>query len=105
MKTLESFTKKNKPQRRTSKLRKFENEIRELYKKGYRVEQIKEFLETRGVKITTRHIWNFLKLNKILSTEKFSFKNPVAPKNKNETILNEDGEELNFLKLKEIVKG
>jgi len=82
MKTLESFTKKNKPKRRTSKLKKFENEIRELYKKEYRVEQIQEFLEKNGIKVARSYLYEFLKLNKTLSTEKFSFKNPVAPKSK-----------------------
>ena len=82
MKTLESFTKKNKPKRRTSKLKKFENEIHNLYQQGYKVEQIQEFLEKRGIKVKIWGIYKFLKLNKTLSTEKFSFKNPVAPKSK-----------------------
>ena len=79
MKTLESFTKKVEPKRRKSKLAKFEKEIHELYSKGYKVEQIQEFLKLNGVSADRSYIFKFLKLNKNLNTKKFSFKNPPAP--------------------------
>jgi len=79
MKTLESFVKKIEPKRRKSKLAKFEKEIKELYNKGYRVEQIQEFLKLNGVSADRSYIFKFLKLNKNLNTKKFSFKNPPAP--------------------------
>ena len=82
MKTLESFTKKVEPKRRQSKLKKYEKEIRELYAKGYRVEQIKDFLKDNKVEVEIWGIYKFLKLNKNLNTKNFSFKNP-APKKHN----------------------
>ena len=60
MKTLDSFMKKVEPKRRVSKLKKFENEIFELYDNGYRVSQIKDFLFENGIKISKQRIWAFL---------------------------------------------
>ena len=60
MKTLDSFMKKVEPKRRVSKLKKFENEIFELYDKGYKVSQIKDFLFENGIKIQKRRIWAFI---------------------------------------------
>ena len=60
MKTLDSFMKKVEPKRRVSKLKKFENEIFELYDNGYRVSQIKDFLFENGINIQKRRIWDFI---------------------------------------------
>ena len=65
MKTLESFLKKNLPMRRKSKLAEFKNEIFELYSRGFKVEQIQEFLIDNGVKkISKQAIYDFLNKNK-----------------------------------------
>ena len=82
MKTLESFTKKVEPKRRTSKLKKYENEIKKLYIQGYRVEQIQDFLKLNGVSADRSYVFKFLKLNKNLSTQNFSFKNPAWTRSK-----------------------
>jgi len=107
MKTLESFTKKVKPQRRKSKLQPYEKEIRELYAEGYRVEQIQEFLETNGIKASVRGIRWFLKLNRTLNNKKFSFKNPAAPKSKigNEKKENRKKDSISFQEIKKLIKG
>jgi len=52
--------KKVEPKRRVSKLKKFENEIFELYDNGYRVSQIKDFLFVNGIKISKQRIWAFI---------------------------------------------
>lgn len=77
MKTLDDFFKKNEPKRRVSKLKKFETEILELYKKGYRVQQIQEFLLKNDVSVTIDTI-NKFKRN--LSKKNSSLK---IPKNQN----------------------
>ena len=101
MKTLESFMKKNKGERRQSKLEPYKKEIITLYKKSYKVEQIQEFLEKNGIQVSLRYIYKFLKQN--LSTKKFSFKNPAALKNKNETI-SQVSDNVSFQNLKKMIK-
>jgi len=78
MKTLDSFTRKIKPNRRKSKLVKFEKEIHELYKNGYQVEQIQEFLKKNEIQVSLSYIWRFLKLNKNLDKKSFSLKTPTS---------------------------
>jgi len=78
MKTLDSFTKKIKPNRRKSKLVKFEKEIHKLYQSGYRVEQIQNFLNKNGIQVSSSYIWRFLKLNKNLNIKSFSLQTPTS---------------------------
>ena len=78
MKTLNSFLKKEKPNRRKSKLIKFKKEIYELYKIGYRVEQIQYFLNKNGIQVISSYIWRFLKLNKNLNIKSFSLQTPTS---------------------------
>ena len=76
MKPLEKFKANSPPQRRVSTIQKFKDEILELYKEDYKVEQIQDFLLQNGVKITTRRIYQFLKKN--LNNQNSSLRTPAA---------------------------
>jgi len=78
MKTLDSFIKKTPPKKRVSQLKPFTNEILELYKQGYQVEQIQNFLAKNGVKKKPITIYKFLKNNKNQEAKNFSIKTPVT---------------------------
>jgi len=60
MKSLDSFKKAVEPKRRTSKLKKFKDEIFELYESGYKIAQIQEFLAQNNCKISKSRIWDFI---------------------------------------------
>jgi len=64
MKTLDDFVKNNTPNRRKSALEAFSTEIMELYAKGFKVEQIHEFLKANSIKISKRRIWDFIAKSK-----------------------------------------
>lgn len=70
MKELEDFCNKNTPDRRTSRLKPFEEQILHLYDKGYKVETIQEWLkDKKNVDVTVDAI-NKFKRN--LSKKNFS---------------------------------
>lgn len=79
MKSLDSFLKKYKPQKkRKSKLRPFKNEIFELFEQDYQIKFIQIFLRSKNVVVAESTIYHFLK------TEKKDFKSspPIKPKSK-----------------------
>lgn len=75
MKPLEKFKSREPPKRRTSRLKKYETEILQLYNEGYQVEQIQEFLSLHGIKVSVRAI-NKFKQN--LSTKNSSLQTPSS---------------------------
>jgi DNA-binding transcriptional MerR regulator len=83
MKTLESFLKNRKPDRRSSNLKEFENEINQLYETGFKIETIQEFLKANGVKkgISQRNIYKFISKNPAATPVAASAKKPDYIKN------------------------
>ena len=81
MKTLDDFCNKHPPNRRVSKLKQFQNEILELYDKDYQVEQIQEWLKTKGISVSVDAI-NKFKRN--LKSKNSFLQNPSGA-GKNET--------------------
>jgi alanyl-tRNA synthetase len=82
VKTLEKFMAQSPPDRRTSKLKKYQNEILELYDRGYRVETVQEFLKAQGVNVSVRAINKFKQnLRKTASLQTTS--GEAAPKKNN----------------------
>ncbi len=59
MKNLEKFKATTPPQRRVSRLKKYADEILQLYTDGYQVEQIQEFLQTQGITVSVDAINKF----------------------------------------------
>ncbi len=83
MKTLENFLLKHPPNRRISKLKKYEKEIRKLYDENYKVEQIQEFLNLKDIEVTIDAIYRFLrKKSTEVSTFKKDEENTPSPKSK-----------------------
>ena len=64
MKTLESFMKNCKPNKRVSCLSNFKDEIMSLYFENYTVQQILEFLKSNKVQISRAALYNFINKNK-----------------------------------------
>lgn len=64
MKTLDQWCKQNEPKRRKSKLNAFDDEIIELYNKGYQIEQIQDFLKSQKIIVSVRGIRKYLKSRK-----------------------------------------
>lgn len=83
MKPLENFFIKNPPKKRVSKLKKYENEIMEMYEKNYKVEQIQEFLKTQNVEISIAGIYKFLERQEVSdATQIATVQNDKKPTNK-----------------------
>jgi len=84
MKPLENFLKKNPPQKRVSKLKEYENEIMEMHKKNYKIEQIQEFLKTQDVQISIAAIYKFFQKirNKVPAAKTEAVQNLGKPQNK-----------------------
>jgi hypothetical protein len=59
MKPLEKFKATSPPKRRVSRLKKYTDEILELYNNGYQVEQIQEFLRAQGIIVSVDAINKF----------------------------------------------
>lgn len=87
MKPLENFFIKNPPKKRVSKLKKYENEIMEMYEKNYKVEQIQEFLKTQNVEISVIGIYKFLQKQEIsAATETATVQNNKKPNKPNKAM-------------------
>ncbi|MDO8454954.1 MAG: hypothetical protein Q7S59_10330 [Sulfurimonas sp.] len=99
MKPLESFLRKHTPARRVSALEPFVNQIIQLYDTNYSIEQIQEYLSTNKIEISTRRIYQFIKVKKNLSNKNFSLKTPSAAstekKSENQGVANENSKATN----------
>jgi len=83
MKTLESFMKNCKPNKRVSCLSTFKDEIMSLYFENYTVQQILEFLKSNKVKISRAGLYNFINKNKHNS----SIPTPTQVQTKKEVVM------------------
>lgn len=83
MKQLESFKSREPPKRRVQKLESIREEVLDLYKSGYRVEQIQEFAKLQKIEVSLRAINRYL--SKLKASKEFFPINPSAeptkPKN------------------------
>lgn len=64
MKKLDDFMKGNVPNRKVSKLQKFQTEVLILYEQGYRIEQILDFLKQQKIHCSKSNLYFFLSKNK-----------------------------------------
>jgi len=83
VKNLEKFKATSPPQRRVSRLKKYADEILQLYSEGYKVEQIQEFLLLQKVKVSVRAINKF---KQSLSIKNSSLKTPSGSAAQNSKI-------------------
>jgi len=98
MKPLKSFLNKHPPNRRTSKLKEFEDEIRQLYNSGYQIQQIQQFLEGQKIETSCRNIYYFLENSK--SVKNFSLRNPQET----QTGEIDENEEIDFKNFRKLMK-
>lgn len=106
MKTLVGFMKKNKPEKRISKLKNFKNEIFELFNQGFRVEQIQEFLAENEINSSARNIYYFLK-NNSKEVKNFSLQTLSSDGTENNLGKEQEGEddEINFKNFRKILEN
>ena len=83
MKTLDSFLKNKKANRRVSKLEKFRDEILYIYDNNYKVEVILEFLKLNGIQVSKTAVYNFLAKVKKGKTQQTAYHKPNSKKNTN----------------------
>jgi hypothetical protein len=82
VKALEKFKSREPPKRRVAKLEKIKEEVQDLYRTGYSIEQIQLFAIEQKIEVSLRTISRYLRK---LSTSEFFLTNPSAqptkPKN------------------------